>query len=315
MNFCQNCGAEFLPGDTFCSGCGEPTMPPTALTPAVCRGCGYGLPPTALICPRCGTPASGSPTQRIENVGPQPLVPQAQAGLTWATTPQRKTKWSLIIGGSVGGLVIVGLVLALILTIGGSTSTTATATKKHHRHHAAAQPTTTTTIDPVSLARSTQPELYDSMMRIGAILEQSASGRGQVGQVVAQVQSCTIDPNQAAIQIDSVVANRTTVLNQLSGIPNATSADTASVVSSLQSAIGASIEADRGYSDWMKYLYNDYYYTYPIGCPSGRAPTNYSYDNATSASARATQAKTNFIAVYNPIASRFGLRTWSEGDI
>ena len=315
MNFCQSCGAEFLPGDTFCSGCGAPTIAPTAITPAVCRGCGYGLPPTAQVCPRCGTPAGGSLTQQLPSIGAQPMIPHAQSNLAWASQPPRRTKWGLIVGGSIGGLVIIGLVIALILTTGGSTSTSSAVTKKHHRHRAAAAPTTTTTIDPVTLARSTQPELYDSMMRIGAILEQSASGRGQVGQVVAQVQSCSIDPNQAAIQIDSVVANRTTVLSQLSGIPNATSADTAAVVSSLQSAIGASIEADRGYSDWMKYLYNVYYYTYPIGCPSGQAPTNYSFDNATSASARATQAKSNFIAIYNPIASRFGLRTWSEGDI
>jgi hypothetical protein len=157
--------------------------------------------------------------------------------------------------------------------------------------------------------------MYDLVTRMESILTQSSAGRGQVGTLVGQVRNCTVTPNNASVQIDQVVSNRQSVLNQLSSMSNTAGTDGTSLISGLQAAIRESISADQYYSSWMKYLYTNYYYTFPVGCPSGAAPLNGDYNTAQAASTRASQAKQDFVDIFNPIAESFGLQTWDPGEI
>jgi hypothetical protein len=55
---CPHCGQPFLPGDAFCSGCGQPLPDLTAAeSPAkvdICSACGYAYQAGDAFCARCG---------------------------------------------------------------------------------------------------------------------------------------------------------------------------------------------------------------------------------------------------------------------
>lgn len=175
---------------------------------------------------------------------------------------------------------------------------------------------TTTTIDPAVVAQQKADEdLRAVVLKLDVILTQSSQGRGEVAPLVTGVKACTVSPSEAGTKIDSVVRNRQSVLDQVSALDTFGNPDAVSLVAQLHEAVQASIDADRHYREWMTYLYTDYYYTYPIGCPSGAAPTNAAFDAGQAASGRATAAKAAFVDAYNPIAGRFGVATWAEKDI
>ncbi len=51
---CPHCDKSYWPGDTFCSGCGQP-LPQPPLTQTVCPACGHPAQPDDAFCARCGT--------------------------------------------------------------------------------------------------------------------------------------------------------------------------------------------------------------------------------------------------------------------
>ena len=51
---CSHCGQVFLPGDTFCTGCGHPLPETTGETAEVCWACSYAYQPGDAFCARCG---------------------------------------------------------------------------------------------------------------------------------------------------------------------------------------------------------------------------------------------------------------------
>ena len=77
-------------------------------------------------------------------------------------------------------------------------------------------------------------------------------------------------------------------------------------VTFLQQALQQSIEADRHYRDAFFEAAQS-----GGGCPP---PQNASFRLAARSNAGATSAKRRFVAAFNPLASRFGRRTWTPAD-
>jgi RNA polymerase subunit RPABC4/transcription elongation factor Spt4 len=319
---CQRCGTQVAPGSAFCPNCGQAQVltspaPVTSPTPVAnppltaCARCGATVPAGSPVCTTCGTPA-GAP------------VPAGATG-----PPAGDGRSGLIIAAMVGlGLVLVALIVVFAVILIGrdsgtitatdstTTSVTSTSTSSSVTSTTLASTTTTaptTTIDAAQ--QQAAANLRAAMVDLDGIVAQSSQGRGQVGTVVAGVKACTINPEEASRQINNVIANRQSVLNQVNALNTRANSQVASLQSQLRTAIQASIDADVHYRDWMVYLYTDYYYTIPVGCPSGSAPTNASYDAGNSASSQATNAKRAFVAAYNPLAQNQGLRTWSDTEI
>jgi Protein kinase domain len=140
--------------------------------------------------------------------------------------------------------------------------------------------------------------------RIENVLEQSASGRGEIGSALTAGLDCSISPRTAAGRIGSVADNRQSILQQLGTLPAPTEqADR--VVTLLQGALQQSIEADRHYRDGFFTLTS-------ARCP---LPSNVAFALAAKSDARATAAKKRFVAAFNPLAERFQRRVWSAGEI
>jgi hypothetical protein len=250
-------------------------------------------------------------------LGPSPkgFPPPAPPPVSVGTNRSSSARWGIV--AIVGGIALVVFVIAALIVTkdGGTSEGTASQEPTTTLTPTTTVPAPTTTLDPVMAARQARPQLYDLVTRMESILTQSSAGRGQVGKVVGDVRNCTVTPDTAAIEIDQVAVNRQSVLNQLSSLTNAAGVDGTSLISGLQVAIRESVTAGQYYSMWMKYLYASYYYTRPIGCPSGSAPLNADYSAAQAASGRASAAKKDFVEIFNPIAESFGLKTWDPGEI
>jgi serine/threonine-protein kinase len=140
--------------------------------------------------------------------------------------------------------------------------------------------------------------------RIENVLEQSASGRREIGSALTAGFGCSISPRTAGRRIGSVADNRQSILQQLGTLSTPTEqADR--VVTLLQRALQQSIEADRHYRD-------GFFTVTSARCP---LPSNVAFALAAKSDARATAAKKHFVAAFNPFAERFQRRVWSAGDI
>jgi len=141
--------------------------------------------------------------------------------------------------------------------------------------------------------------------RVENVLEQAQEGRREIAAALAAGFNCSISPHEAGQRIASVADNRQSILGQL-GIFATPTQPSDKAVTYLQQALQQSIEADRHYRDAFFEAAQS-----GAGCPP---PQNASFKLAASSNARATSAKRRFVAVFNPLASRFGRQTWAPAD-
>ena len=107
--FCRNCGAQIPEGAGFCGNCG------TAVAPAAPAA------PAAPVAPATPTPVAPPPA--VAPVAPTPVAaPVFQTPVAAPAAPVvKKKKTGLIVGLSLGGVALVGIIVAviLILVLGG----------------------------------------------------------------------------------------------------------------------------------------------------------------------------------------------------
>jgi predicted Ser/Thr protein kinase len=137
--------------------------------------------------------------------------------------------------------------------------------------------------------------------RIENVLRQSADGRHEIAAALESGFKCSIPPGETGQRIASVADNRQSILTQI-GTLAAPTDEAADIVTLLQRSLQESIEADRHYRDG--------FFALPAHarCP---LPRNAAFGLAGESDARATRAKTQFVASFNPLAERFGRPTWS----
>ena len=143
----------------------------------------------------------------------------------------------------------------------------------------------------------TNVPLRSFVFTVENFLQQSHEGRVEVKRALAGAFDCSVSPQVAAAQVDSVQENRQSLLEQLAAlrVPNDEAA--LRVSDRLQQAIHASISADWIYRDWLR--------TH-TKCVRGSEPPA----KARRADAHATAVKARFLAAFNPLATKYGRRTW-----
>jgi hypothetical protein len=140
--------------------------------------------------------------------------------------------------------------------------------------------------------------------RIENVLAQSSDGRQEIVAALNAGFACRISPREAGRRIGSVGDNRQSILLQLGRLPTPTQrAD--QVVTLLQRSLQQSIEADRHYRD-------AFFGVAKAGCP---IRSNADFVLARASDRRANVAKRRFLSVFNPLAERFGRRTWAAADV
>jgi DNA-binding SARP family transcriptional activator len=145
------------------------------------------------------------------------------------------------------------------------------------------------------------PELRSFVYTLENFLQQSHEGRAEVTQVLAGAFDCSLSPQVAAAQLDSVQENRQSLLEQLAALHVPDSTRALLVSDRFQKASHASIAADWIYRDWLRGK---------TSCVRGSKPPA----AARRADARATALKLRFLTAFNPMAAGFGRRTWQANE-
>jgi len=146
------------------------------------------------------------------------------------------------------------------------------------------------------------------METLGSYLAKSASVRPTIQTAINGVQGCTVSPSSGEATLQQAINTRQDILNALptlsvSGLPNGTQ-----LVSTLTTTMQDSIAADKDYQAWMRDFAN-------AGSPCGSDPNqDPHYADALNVSGQATTAKSAFVAIWNPMAPRYGQQAYSNTE-
>ena len=144
------------------------------------------------------------------------------------------------------------------------------------------------------------------MATLGSYLARSASVRPTIQAAINGVQGCSESPASGEATLQRAIDTRQDILNALptlsvSGLPSGTQ-----LVSTLTTTMQDSIAADKDYQSWMKDLASS-------GSPCGSNPGQDSnYAAAVNVSGAATTAKNAFVAIWDPMAPRYGQPVYSS---
>ena len=163
------------------------------------------------------------------------------------------------------------------------------------------------TSPPANSATVTQPGAA-AMATLGSDLARSASVRSTIQSAINGVQRCSESPSGGEATLQQAIDTRQDILNGLpalsvSGLPNGTQ-----LVSTLTTTMQDSIAADKDYQGWMRDFANS-------GSPCGSDPSQDSnYAAAVNVSNAATTAKNAFVAIWDPMAPRYGQQVFSSTE-
>jgi zinc-ribbon domain len=151
-------------------------------------------------------------------------------------------------------------------------------------------------------AAATQLTPRQFVGRLEPLLVRSASDRARISTAVTAVAACTLDPGTAGAQVAQTVRGRRAVLRQVQRL-RAPNAQTRRAAALLARSMSTSAAAGTNYGHWIAAANG--------ACPKRTGPD---YAKALAANVQAQSAKTAFARTYNPIARRFGRRTWTAGQ-
>ena len=147
-----------------------------------------------------------------------------------------------------------------------------------------------------------------AMATLASYLARSASVRSTIQSAINGVQQCTENPSSGEATLQRAIDTRQGILDALptlsvSGLQNGTQ-----LVSTLTTTMRDSIAADKDYQDWMKDVASS-------ESPCGSDPSQDShYAAALNVSGAATTAKSAFVAIWNPMAPRYGQQAYSNTE-
>ncbi len=299
--FCQECGAATIdveptcpnghvvkPGFRFCNECGLPVVAaPDVTAPLPVIEPAPPTPPPPVV------PPPPAPTPPV--AGAVPPQPPAQRGRRWPLVAAAVVLLGLIIAG---GVWFATKSDNTVEAAGGQSSSTT----KSPATSASTQTTLLRT--PPTSSASESLEIY--YRQLDAILGQWVGNRGKLSDALNSLGSCT-DPTAAASQIQTIAEARQTELDQVNRL-TAPDQGSATAKASLVEALDNSLQSDTSYQQVVSAMTT----CEPIS-PTDPNPLLVAARRTDQA---ATDAKIQFVAVYNPAAARYGLRSdWAQADL
>ncbi|MBV2153758.1 hypothetical protein [Kitasatospora sp. SUK 42] len=162
---------------------------------------------------------------------------------------------------------------------------------------------------PSPTATTAGPNAKAQAQALDGLLTKGENAKAPIGSAVAKVNSC---PSKADIEstaqvFDNGAAQRQGLLAELAKLSVTDVPGGADAVNSLKSAWQLSADIDRAYASWARAVAAQ-------GC-SGKAPATADKKHADELNPQATQAKSDFMTKWNPIASGYGLATRTQDRI
>jgi hypothetical protein len=313
------CGHPQKPGTRFCTVCGQPAVaaggngPGDSPFAGSAHGDGaYRATQTVTIPGRAPLPAPGWP-----NPPPDGSAPAGYPGTPGPQVPPggpRRSRWLLaagiaasllLVGGAGGGAYLLaahGKAPAPVVTApsgqvanAASAGTRSAGTGSAGTGSAGTAPAPAPTPPPVTGQQAAA--------RLAGLLAQSVSSRSAIVSASLDAGNCGGAYARDAQTFRQAAAERRNLIQQLDDLPGAQTLP-GQMLSDLRSAWQASATADDDYAGWA----DD---EAARGCT-----TNDSWYAATSTpNQQATAGKMAFIATWNPLASRYGLPTYDQGQL
>jgi len=210
--------------------------------------------------------------------------------------------WLIAVAAAVVLAAAAGAFLAAKIGPGNHNAQTASAGS------AAVNPTSPLTSARTGSSPVTQPPGADTMAAIGSDLARSASVRPTVQPAIDSVRNCSESPQSGEATLQQAINARQDILNGLQTLSPSGLTSGAQLISTLGTAMQDSITADKDYQSWMMDIANS---PNPCGSDPGQ---DSNYVAGQDASTAATTAKEAFLGIWNPMAPRYGQRTYSSTD-
>jgi hypothetical protein len=157
-----------------------------------------------------------------------------------------------------------------------------------------------------SPAANTQPPGHAAMATLGSYLARSASVRSTIQSAIDGVRGCSESPSSGEATLQQAVDTRQQILNALPALSVSELPHGTQLVSTLTTTMRDSVTADEDYRSWMKDFASS-------GSPCGTDPSqDQNYAAAVNVSDAATTAKSAFVAIWNPMAPRYGQQVYSS---
>jgi hypothetical protein len=141
---------------------------------------------------------------------------------------------------------------------------------------------------------------------LAALLSQSASDRSAINQAYNDVSACGPSLSQDQQTFQQAATNRQNLISKLGQLSGAQTLP-AGMMTDLTAAWQASMQADQDYARWAGDQSTN-------GCTQ-QAYSDPAYTAAAAPNQQATNNKTAFIALWNPLAQQYGLATYTQGTL
>jgi hypothetical protein len=208
----------------------------------------------------------------------------------WSRLPSGPTTPAVI--AAVLLLVVAGVVILAMHGGSGSNSPTAGST-------ASATPTTST-------AANAQAE-QQAANQLAALLPQSGADRGAVIDADVDVSNCGKNLAQDVSTFNKSASNRQTLLSKLGSLPGRSALPSA-LVTALSGAWQASAQADSDLAKWAQDELSG-------GCRKSKVDNDPNLKASYGPDGQATTDKQSFVQLWNPLARKYGLKTYQVGDL
>lgn len=262
-----------------------------------CITCGRRLEPGARSCPRCGAPV------------PEPVPVPEPADTPVLARPIRPAPAAPEPRRAGTGPLLATAVLALLALVGGgwllltrdpsppshsAVSAPSSASPQASRSPSpspspSASPSPTATPTPDALAQARAQD---------ALLDRTASSKDAVGQAVSALTACTITPQEAQSVFEQAAAGRRSLLTELGGLELDGLPEGPDLRAALTTVLQSSAEADDAFAAWAA--------KQASGCVPDPNDADLTRGLQLSADT-ARPAKESFVALWNPVAARYGL--------
>ena len=173
--------------------------------------------------------------------------------------------------------------------------------------------TTTTAVPGVTAGPGWSRSDAEIVGAMATALEQASAAKALSTTTILAVERCAIPLTEAAAQLDTVIAERRATIDDVEALD--ASGGLAVAAGNLLESLEFSLLADEARQRWIDWLAIEWPGTYTSGCwPPGQTPTDANLEVAQIEAANAAAVRTEFITLFNPLATAAGLRTWDATE-
>ena len=218
---------------------------------------------------------------------------------------QRKGRINPFVWVGIGLAVVLGCA-AVAIALTASKSPSASSQISHtqattSRPSQSRQPSTT-----VASPSTTQPLAQQQATELSGLLGQSANDRAAIVGAVADIANCG-NLSSDETTLNDAYTSRDSLLSQLQSLDLSSLPGGSQLNTYLTNAWQASASSDQSYANWASDLATS-------GC-TVNDDSDVNFQNAQVSDGQSTASKTSFAALWNPIASSYGLPTVTASSI